>query len=120
MSGYSLMILICAAALSRSECQPNTATDVVRGPDIDNAIMCGLNAQTMIAGAGLLQPDRQQYMKVVCTPPGTQASGWLTCRRARPRCNRSDSAKQVTPGRAGRVKRDLVLRGELTQTGTRR
>jgi hypothetical protein len=68
MSGYSLMILICAAALSRSECRPDTATDVVRGPNVDNQIMCGLNAQTMIAGTGLLQTDGTQYLKVVCTP----------------------------------------------------
>jgi hypothetical protein len=68
MSGYSLMILICAAALSRSECRPDTATDVVRGPNVDNAIMCGLNAQTMIAGTGLLPADGTQYVKVVCAP----------------------------------------------------
>ena len=76
MSGYSVMILICAAALSRTECQPDTATDIVRGPGVDNAIMCGLNAQTMMGGTGLLQPDGQQYMKVVCTP-SEKADRWM-------------------------------------------
>jgi hypothetical protein len=76
MSGYSLMILICAATLSRSDCQPETATDIVRGPEVDNAIMCGLNAQTMIAGTDLLQPDKTQYMKVVCTS-SKDAARWL-------------------------------------------
>jgi len=76
MSGYSLMILICAATLSRSDCQPDTATDIVRGPEVDNAIMCGLNAQTMIAGTDLLQPDKTQYMKVICTR-STDADRWM-------------------------------------------
>jgi hypothetical protein len=68
MSGYSLVILICSITLSHSDCQPNTATDIVRGPQVDNAVMCGLNAQTMIAGTDFLQGDKTQYMKVVCTP----------------------------------------------------
>ena len=76
MSGYSVLILICAAALSRSDCQPNTATDIVRGPGVDNAIICGLNAQTMIASTGFVQPDSQQYMKVVCTP-SKDADQWM-------------------------------------------
>jgi hypothetical protein len=68
MSGYSLVILICSTTLSHSDCQPRTATDVVRGPDVDNVIMCGMNAQTMIAGTDFLQGDASQYMKVGCTP----------------------------------------------------
>jgi hypothetical protein len=31
MAGYSIMILICSTALSHSDCQANTALDVVRG-----------------------------------------------------------------------------------------
>lgn len=41
--------------------------DVVRGPSVDNLMMCALNAQTMIARTDLVQPDGAQYMKVVCT-----------------------------------------------------
>jgi hypothetical protein len=68
MSGYSILILICSAALSHSDCQPKTATDIVRGPEVDNAIMCALNAQTMIARTDLVQTDGTQYMKVACAP----------------------------------------------------
>jgi hypothetical protein len=68
MSGYSILILICSTALSHSDCQPNTAVDMVRGPAVDNAMTCGLNAQTMIARTDLVQADGSQYMKVVCTP----------------------------------------------------
>ena len=42
--------------------------DVVRGPTVDNLMMCAFNAQTMIARTDLVQPDGTQYMKVVCTP----------------------------------------------------
>jgi hypothetical protein len=50
------------------DCQLNTALDVVRGPRVDNPIMCALNAQTMIARTNLMQADGSQYMKVVCSP----------------------------------------------------
>jgi hypothetical protein len=66
MASYSILILICSTALSHSDCQPNTALDVVRGTQVDNAIMCSLNAQTMLARTDLVQGA--QYMKVVCTP----------------------------------------------------
>jgi hypothetical protein len=63
---YSILILICSTALSHADCQAKTALDVVRGPTVDNAIMCALNAQTMIARTDLVQGDGTQYMKVVC------------------------------------------------------
>lgn len=62
---YSILILVCSIALSHSDCEATTALDVVRGPAVDNPIMCGLNAQTMIARTDLVQAG--QYMKVVCT-----------------------------------------------------
>ena len=60
MSGYSLVILICSIALSHADCQPKTATDVVRGPPVDNPVMCGLNAQTMIARTDLVRGGRKR------------------------------------------------------------
>ncbi len=67
MSGYAMVVLICSTALSHSECQPSTAYDVVRGLQTDNAIMCALSAQTMMARTDLAQGG-SQYLKVVCTP----------------------------------------------------
>jgi hypothetical protein len=67
MSGYSIVILICSTALSHSDCQPKTAFDIVRGPQVDNVIMCSMNAQTMMARTHLMQADGS-YMKVVCAP----------------------------------------------------
>jgi hypothetical protein len=82
MPDYSLVILICSITLSHSDCQPKTATDIVRGPNVDNAIMCGLNAQTIVAGTDLLQGDATQYMKVVCTP-SKNADEWMAELEAR-------------------------------------
>ena len=64
---YSIIILICSTALSHADCQPNTALDVVRGEAVDNPVMCGLGAQTMMARTDLVQARAGQYMKVVCT-----------------------------------------------------
>jgi hypothetical protein len=66
MPGYSIVILICSTALSHSDCQPNTALDFVRGPQVDNPVMCALNAQAMLARTDLVQVGGAQYMKVVC------------------------------------------------------
>ena len=73
---YSIVILICSTALSHSDCETKTALDVVRGPTVDNAMMCPLNAQTMIARTDLVQGDRSEFMKVVCRP-SKNANEWL-------------------------------------------
>jgi hypothetical protein len=65
MSGYSVVILICSMGLSHADCQPDTALDVVRGPEVDNPVMCAFNAQTMMARTDLVQGGAQ-YLKVVC------------------------------------------------------
>lgn len=61
---YSILILVCSIALSHTECQANTALDVVRGPTVDNPMMCGFDAQAMIARTDLVQAG--QYVKVMC------------------------------------------------------
>ena len=84
---YSILVLICSTALSHADCQAKTAMDVVRGPTVDNLMMCALNAQTMIARTDLVQPDGTQYMKVVCTPR-QNAEEWVAeieARKARVR-----------------------------------
>jgi hypothetical protein len=64
---YSLVVLLCSAALSHADCQSKTAVDVIRGPTVDNPMMCGFNAQAMIARTDLVQTDGTEYVKVVCT-----------------------------------------------------
>jgi hypothetical protein len=71
VANYSIVILICSASLSHADCGYNTALDVVRGPQVDNPVMCALNAQMMIARTNLAQANGAQYMKVVCAPSKT-------------------------------------------------
>ncbi len=73
---YSIIVLICSTALSHADCQARTAVDVVRGPTVDNAMMCAFNAQTMIARTVLVQPDGTEYVKVVC-PRTKNAEQWM-------------------------------------------
>lgn len=77
---YSILILICSTALSHADCEAKTAIDVVRGPTVDNPMMCGFNAQTMIARTDLVQGD--EYMKVVCTR-SKNAEQWVAEVKAR-------------------------------------
>jgi hypothetical protein len=63
---YSIVILICSTALSHADCQSKTAVDVARGPTVDNPMMCGFDAQAMIARTDLVQTGAE-YVKVVCT-----------------------------------------------------
>ena len=79
---YSILVLICSTALSHADCQSKTAVDVVRGPTVDNPMMCGLNAQTMIARTDLVQADGSEYMKVVCTRT-KNAEEWVAEIKAR-------------------------------------
>jgi hypothetical protein len=79
---YSILILICSTALSHADCQAKTAVDVVRGPTVDNPIMCGYNAQTMIARTELVQGDGSEYVKVVCTR-AKDAEEWVAEVKAR-------------------------------------
>lgn len=77
---YSILVLICSTALSHADCEAKTAIDVVRGPTVDNPMMCGFNAQTMIARTDLVQGD--EYMKVVCTR-SKNAEQWVAEVKAR-------------------------------------
>jgi hypothetical protein len=99
LPGYSIVILICSTALSPSDCQQDTALDVVRGPQVDNPVMCALKAQTMLARTDLVQAGGAQYLKVVCA--------------------RSKSADQWKAEIEARKAANPSLRPSLTGDGTR-
>ncbi len=79
---YSILVLICSTALSHADCQAKTAVDVVRGPTVDNPMMCAFNAQTMIARTDLVQNDGTEYVKVVCAR-SMKAEQWVAEVKAR-------------------------------------
>ena len=79
---YSILVLICSTALSHADCQAKTAVDVVRGPTVDSPMMCGVNAQTMIARTDLVQGGGSEYVKVICTR-ARNAEEWVAEVKAR-------------------------------------
>ena len=79
---YSILVLICSTALSHADCQAKTAVDVIRGPTVDNPMVCAFNAQTMIARTDFVQGDGAEYVKVVCTR-AKNADQWVAELKAR-------------------------------------
>jgi hypothetical protein len=73
MSAYTIVILICSINVGQADCQPDTAIDVVRGPRVENVMMCAMGGQTMIARTALIHDDGQEYLKVLCSPSDHQS-----------------------------------------------
>ena len=61
------VLLVCALNTPPGECRPDTALDVIAGPDTDNVIACALHGQAYFAQSALAQglTDRE-YLKVIC------------------------------------------------------
>ena len=66
MSAYAIVMLICSVNLSHSECQPDTALDLVRGPRVENVMQCAAISQSMIAATAIAPREGEEYMKVMC------------------------------------------------------
>lgn len=65
---FKVILLICAASLEPSDCQPQTAIDVLQGPVAANEITCGLHSQAYLAESALSASlSKDSYLKVVCT-----------------------------------------------------
>ena len=60
------LVLVCAAALDRSACTPDTAIDVVRALPTKNVVMCGLDAQSIMARTSIAPEPGKQYIKIIC------------------------------------------------------
>lgn len=66
MNSFTILILVCATSLSHSECQPETALTMIRGPQVQNELMCGFLGQTTLASSAVApRPDRE-YAKIMC------------------------------------------------------
>ena len=114
---YSIMVLICSTALSHADCQAKTAVDVVRGPTVDNPMMCALNAQTMIARTDLVQNDGTEYVKVVCTR-SKDAEQWVAEIQARKAAVAVSRARRLGPSRADFSASPSAFRGAKTSLMT--
>lgn len=63
-----MLILVCSINLSPSDCQADTALDVIRGPKVANAMECGMHGQAYIAQTALMTRGTGEYLKIRCTP----------------------------------------------------
>lgn len=67
MSAYTIVILICSVQIGHSDCRPDTAIDVMRGPKVENAMMCLMAGQALVAQSALAPREGQEYMKIMCS-----------------------------------------------------
>lgn len=62
-----VILLICAASIAPGDCQPETATYLLNGPDATNEVSCGMQSQAYLAqtwiGRSLAEDE---YLKIVC------------------------------------------------------
>ncbi len=64
---FKVILLVCAASVPRSDCQPNTALQVVLGSDANNAISCLMQSQSSLAGTTIGRTlSKAEYIKVKC------------------------------------------------------
>jgi hypothetical protein len=66
MGPFTILILVCAMAVERAACQPDTAIDVVQGPKVENQFMCGFLGQTTLAATAVAPRPGEEYLKVMC------------------------------------------------------
>ena len=64
-----LVLLVCAAALARPECQERTARLVVQGPDASSQMACAVRSQAYFAETAL-EIGEQEYLKILCIRTG--------------------------------------------------
>jgi hypothetical protein len=64
---FEVLILVCSIGLTPTECQMNTAIDVVKGPTASNEVTCGLHGQVYLAETTMANRLKDAYLKVLCT-----------------------------------------------------
>jgi hypothetical protein len=66
-----VVILVCSMQLAPADCQLDTATAVIQGPDASDAVLCGLHGQAYLAITGLATARNDEYLKIRCTHPSS-------------------------------------------------
>ncbi|MGO9759534.1 MAG: hypothetical protein ACLPNY_23325 [Roseiarcus sp.] len=73
MNSFIAYILLCASSVAASDCDTHNAIDVAIGPNTNNEIACGIEAQEMIAQTAI-RPRDGEYLKISCVRPRTSAA----------------------------------------------
>lgn len=70
-----MLILVCAVGIAPADCRPQSALDVISGPDVASPVMCGLHGQAYIAETALANRRHDdEYLKIVCVKPSAKAA----------------------------------------------
>jgi hypothetical protein len=70
-----MLILICAVGTAPADCRPQSALDVISGPDVASPVMCGLHGQAYVAETALANRRHDdEYLKIVCVKPSAKAA----------------------------------------------
>lgn len=77
---FSVVILVCAVALSPDLCTADTALDVVRGPQADNEMMCALSGQATLAATAIAPRAGEEYVKIQCSRGGAMRAAMNVAR----------------------------------------
>lgn len=65
MNTFIALIFLCTSSIAASDCGTNNAIDVAVGPQTDNEIACGIEAQEMVAQTAI-RPRDGEYLKIAC------------------------------------------------------
>ena len=63
-----VLILVCAAGLSPSDCGIDNALDVYYPPAESSELMCGIYGQAYLAQTSLARRGPGEYLKIKCSP----------------------------------------------------
>lgn len=66
MPTFTILILVCALNVSHADCRPETAVATIRGPQVNNELMCGFLGQATLAGTAVAPREGLEYLKISC------------------------------------------------------
>ena len=65
MNSIVVFIFLCAVSTAPADCDRKSAIDVMLGPEVQNAAMCGREAQETLAQTAI-RPSDGEYVKIAC------------------------------------------------------
>lgn len=63
---FRIVLLVCSADVQHSDCTSASALDVTQGPRVANELMCGRDAQALLAGTVIAPRPGTEYAKILC------------------------------------------------------
>jgi hypothetical protein len=66
MNSFIVVVFVCASGIGQSDCNADTALDVIRGPKVASEITCGLHGQATVASLARPIDTAHEYIKIGC------------------------------------------------------